>query len=244
MVGGLLLVGRRTTLLGALVCAGVLLHVVVLNFCYDIPVKLFSSHLLALAVFLILPDVRRLADLLVFQGGVEPAGGRLPAGGRWRARGGLALRVAFVLFFAVLPLYQAYQSKKERDAAPKPPLYGLWNVEEFELDGQARPPLFTDDTRWRRVVFDFHTMAILTADARERFQLDLIPGARRLTLKRYDDPGWKSELSYQRVDPHLIAIEGTVDGHRVRARLRRAPEPEFRLVSRGFHWINEYPYSR
>src|SRR5437899_11151387 len=62
LLGGLLLTMQRTTLLGALVAAGVMAHVVALNFCYDVPVKLFSSHLLALALWLMIPDARRLFD--------------------------------------------------------------------------------------------------------------------------------------------------------------------------------------
>src|SRR6185436_9344811 len=43
MVGGILLISRRTTLLGALISSGVLGNVVLLNFCYDVPVKQFSA---------------------------------------------------------------------------------------------------------------------------------------------------------------------------------------------------------
>ena len=68
LLGGLLLIARRTTLLGALVCCGVMANVVMLNFCYDVPVKLASSHLLVMAIFLIVPDLRRgLGDLFLFQ---------------------------------------------------------------------------------------------------------------------------------------------------------------------------------
>jgi hypothetical protein len=45
LVGGLLLTTRRTALAGALVSAAVMTHVAVLNFCYDVPVKLFSMVL-------------------------------------------------------------------------------------------------------------------------------------------------------------------------------------------------------
>jgi hypothetical protein len=40
-------------------------NVVMFNFSYDIPVKLFSLNLLAMALFLAAPEVRTLADLLV-----------------------------------------------------------------------------------------------------------------------------------------------------------------------------------
>jgi hypothetical protein len=242
MLGGLLLVFRRTALLGALVCAGVLTHVVVLNLCYDVPVKLFSSHLLVLAVFLALPDLGRLADLLVFNRRVEPAPIRLSSSRPWRRWAGLALRTAFVLLFAVLPLVQAREAWQRMRSSPKPPLYGVWNVEELVRDGEALPPLLTDATRWQRVVFDDpRTMAILTAGSRERYLLDLDPGAHRLKLSRLNDPRWASVFTFERPEPRLLTLDGTIEGHRIQARLRQVDPPEFRLVSRGVHLINEYP---
>src|SRR5204863_6312660 len=76
VIGGLLLMARRTTLLGALVCIGVMVNVVMLNFSYDVPVKLYSSHLLAMAFFLLLPDLRRLTNVLVLNRPAEPAAPR------------------------------------------------------------------------------------------------------------------------------------------------------------------------
>ncbi len=32
-----------------------------------------------------------------------------------------------------------------------------------------------------------------------------------------------------------------MDGHEIYAELRRIEAPEYLLVSRGFHWINEFP---
>src|ERR1043165_6968525 len=59
VLGATLLLFRRTTTLGALVLVGVMCNVVMLNFCYDVGVKLFSVHLLAMAAFLMLPDASR-----------------------------------------------------------------------------------------------------------------------------------------------------------------------------------------
>jgi len=96
VLGGLLLTTRRTTLLGALVSIGVLTNVVMLNFSYDVPVKLFSSHLLAMAVFLAAPDLRRLAGLFLFnRPAVLPADRPLFAR-RWSHQGTLVLRTAAV----------------------------------------------------------------------------------------------------------------------------------------------------
>jgi hypothetical protein len=65
LLPAVLLLFRRTALLGALISFAVLLNVVVLNFCYDVPVKLYSLNLLLLSAFLILPETRRLLRVFV-----------------------------------------------------------------------------------------------------------------------------------------------------------------------------------
>ena len=65
VLGGMLLLFRRTTTLGALVSFAVMLNVAVLNYCYDVPVKLYSTNLVLMAVFLLIPDLRRLFDIFV-----------------------------------------------------------------------------------------------------------------------------------------------------------------------------------
>ena len=66
LVGGYLLFWRRTTFLGALVVAGVMTNVAAMNLFYDVPVKLFSTHLILMALFLAAPDLPRLFGLLLF----------------------------------------------------------------------------------------------------------------------------------------------------------------------------------
>ncbi|HSG38444.1 MAG TPA: hypothetical protein VLE27_02305, partial [Thermoanaerobaculia bacterium] len=199
MLGGLLLVSRRTTTLGALICMGVLANVVMLNMSYDVPVKLFSSHLLAMAVFLILPDLRRLANLLVFNRPTEPAELRPLFARPLLNRSGLVFRTLFILTFAAMALYQSWSARsKYGDAAPKPPLYGIWNVEEFAIDGQVRPPLLTDKERWRRMVFSrVGAVSIYPMEAGYKYySLKLDPIQRNLRLSKPSDPKSQSVLSY------------------------------------------------
>ena len=66
VLGGVSLIFRRTATLGALISFAVLLNVMVLNYCYDVPVKLYSTNLVLMAAFLAAPDFRRLLDFFVF----------------------------------------------------------------------------------------------------------------------------------------------------------------------------------
>jgi hypothetical protein len=249
-IGGLLLVARRTMLLGALVCIGVMANVVMLNFTYDVPVKLLSSHLLLSSILIAAPDLRRLADVFIFNRRSKPvAHPPLIA----RPALGVAARVLWtvcILGFFGLSLYSGLKQAKDPmygNFGPKPPFYGLWRIEEMAIDGVVRPPLLTDEQRWNHVLFQYTDDVTIyfmeTTKKRQGFELKLDPNRKTWKLTDYQDPKLKHTFSYQQPAPGLLAIEGTFEGRQIRARLRLADPSEFPLLSRGFHWISERPYN-
>jgi hypothetical protein len=243
MISGLLLAFRRTALLGTLLSIGVMSHVVALNYSYDVPVKLYSSHLLLMGIFLILPDLRRLLDLFLLNRPVEPAAARPPRA-RFR-RTALVAQAVLVAAYSGYLLHRSYEASKEGgNLLPRPPLYGIWTVEELEADGVARPPLLTDATRWRRWVFEYADYISIQLMDGSRSDYGLRVGQRRLTLTKFDDPTWRLTFTYKETQPGLLTFAGTMDGRKARLTLRREDESSYWLVSRGFHWINETPFNR
>jgi len=247
MLGGVLLILPRTTLLGALVCLADTTLIFTLNMCYDVPVKLYSFHLLMMSVFLIAQDLRRLANLFLFNRNVEAVELSQLFRRRWLNRSALALQILFGLYLIGSSFYQGYQQSKVRGAfAPKAPLYGIWLVDEFSVDGQVRPPLMSDATRWQRVILQFSGALTIQpmSGPNQSFLLELNMEGRTLSLGKRNDPEWKASFSFEELDPGLITIEGELDGHRTYAKLVRFDETKFLLTSRGFHWIQEYPFGR
>lgn len=245
MLGGLLLATRRTTLLGALVCIGVMSNVVVLNLSYDVPVKLYSSHLLLIAVLLVVPDLGRLANLLVWNRRVPPAGQRPLFASRGGDRAALIFRTVFMLGLTAAALHMSYKDKMEYEYPMyRQPLYGVWEAEEIEIDGTVRPLLITDGTLWRRLAFDFPgTLSIQYAresDFRE-YTLEPDPGRHAFTL--CCEPEWKTPVavSFKKIGPDALALDGTVNGKPIRGRFRRMDR--FQLLTRGFHWVSEEPFN-
>jgi len=243
-LGGGLLLFRRTAPLGALVCIGALTNVVMLNFCYDVPVKLFSTHLLAMAVFLAAPHLRRLADLLVLNRPVSPA----PEPRLIRRRGLRRAVLAFqVLFAAGLSIHMLYTARKDLAEyyADRSPLQGIWKVEALQVDGREGPPPGAETLQWSRVIFgDSNVVAIRLASGSRRYGVRLDPARGTLALTRRSEPAWKALLAYQRPAPDRLTLDGTFDGHAVRASLQRIDESQLPLLGRGFHWVSEYPFNR
>jgi hypothetical protein len=246
MLGGILLTARRTALLGAMVTAGVMVNVVMLNFTYDVPVKLYSSHLLLMALVIAAPDALRLAKLFVLNHPVPPAVLR-PAFRRRRVDVGVRIvRTLAVIAFVASNVYYSVQSKAEWNKIPleKAPFYGVWNIDVLRENGVERPPLTTDRTRMRRLIVSSHRIATFERmdDHRQRYMI--AKDASTITFKRSSPPLSEGKFTYRQPDPSTLILTGTLDGRQIEATLRKAPLPEHLLTTRGFHWINEYPYNR
>ena len=192
VVGGLLLFWRRTATLGALVTAGVMTNVAAMNYCYDVPVKLYSTHLTLLALVILLPDVRRLIDILVLNRATERRSLRYP---HFPITG--TILKLLVLAMVVAP---GIHSRLQRYAASEevPELYGIWDVERFVVDGTESPPLLTDVGRWKHLVIDrWSRNAIVRMDGtRARYQLQHDSEARTLALSTSSD--WSFEVDGDR----------------------------------------------
>jgi len=51
------------------------------------------------------------------------------------------------------------------------------------------------------------------------------------------------QISFDRLPTDVITLDGKLDGKQIHAKLHHIPEPRFLLNTRGFHWINEYPFN-
>jgi hypothetical protein len=238
MLGALLLLFRRTTLLGALVCAANLTMVVILNFCFDVHVKLYSMHLLFTALLLAAPDLRRLADLLLFNRRVEPREERPLFANRrldWFSR---VLLIAFGLYAVGTGFSYAWETH-DRFHPPEPPLYGVWTVEEITVNGKeaSSPDDRPDDQpadpeRWRTLLFQ-RTGALRVEKANgswESFDLDLNPRQRRMRLGK--DRHWRARFTFTEPEEDALVLDGQLDGKPARIRLSRMA-----LTREAFHWF-------
>lgn len=100
LIPAVLLLFRRTALLGSIIASAVMLNVVMLNFCYDVPVKLYSLNLLLLAIFLTLPESKKLLSIFILNRAATPSNLRQPSfEKRWVRHTVLVLKIAVLAIF-------------------------------------------------------------------------------------------------------------------------------------------------
>lgn len=245
MLGGILLAIRRTRLLGALVSIVVLTVVFAMNLCYDVPVKLFSGHLLLMAIFVAMPNFRRLVDFFILNRTVEAETPPPPISNPRLRRAALAFNVLFAGWILGMPLVETYiDTMIDRNGLTPSPLHGVWEVDEIQVD--PTKPLAPNAFRWKRVIFDlsFFFAVQHQDDGREVFFSEFDLEKRIITFSRRDAPKDRYELNFEENGTGELKLAGTVEGVSLRVRLHRISTPEFRLRSRGFHWISEYPFNR
>ena len=245
VAASLLLLFRPTASLGALFATVGMANVVALDLGYDVTVKFIALNLLAMAGFLLIPDLSRLASLFVLNRPVSPADLALPLRWQWMRFGRVgvkALLIGYVLFSATRSA--VIFAAQHGEHAPKPPLYGLYEVEEFVRNGEVIAPTTTEASRWRKVVFDADrpsasSMFIVFMDESfQSFDTNYDPKTSEVTLSTPNNQAQpKDVLVYSQTDTDHLVLQGDVRQEPLVIKLRRVDVTKYPLLRREFHWV-------
>lgn len=242
--GGVLLFVPPLATLGALIAVAAMANVFAMNMAYDVPVKLFSFHLMLAGIIIAAPDLRRLCEAVISDRAVSARTQVQLVNRAWIARAVIAAQFVFAAYVLVYLAIGAHkQSAAYAELAQKTPNYGIWQVDDFVLDGKLRLPLTTDGERWQDVVIQGPGGAVIVPmDGRlDRCQAKVDDAKNTMEITSAQ-PKWSAQLTYAR-DGDKLTLEGTREGKPVKVTLHRI-EPQFLLKTRGFHWLNEFPFNR
>lgn len=252
-LAALLLLWRRTSTLGGLVAVGAMTNVLLLNLCYDIPVKLYAAHLLLMGAFVAAADAPRLLAVFWRHEAVVAAPA-MRAAWSWRPWF-VGSRIVKYALVGWLLLGEAQQVVDRTTRPPASVLAGSYEVVAAEGPGAEQLAALHcyDQTRFGRP-----THWLMGMDAKGRnvfgsaFVVDLAAG--RLGAP----PGTQAGGPQPPIAPELPPGSFTWhDGHDTlelalprpggavwQLRLRRVRPESFPLLQRGFRWVQERPYNR
>jgi hypothetical protein len=247
MVAGIFLLCASTTLFGAMFSAIVSFYIFILNMSYDVPVKLFSFHLILMALVLLAPDLSRFGDFLFKNCPVGPS--TVPKLFRTRRANRIAAiaQIALGVWMIGTHLQSGWEGWKTFGGGrPKSPFYGIWNVDQISIDGQVRSPLLNDYGRWRRVIFDLPTAMAFQRmdDSLAGYGTTINAADGTIAMTKGTDKNWKASLHFQRPAQDQLTLDGEMDGHKIHMQLQLFDRNKFLLVNRGFHWVQEFPFNR
>jgi hypothetical protein len=242
MLAGALLFVPRLTTLGALVGIAVFSNIFVLNLGYDLPVKLYSLHILLFCFFLVLPEGRRLVNFFLLNRSVAPIREVALFNARRLNAWALVAQLTLAGFLVSLLLYRTYDYEKRNFAlTSRPPFYGIWLVDEFMLGGRVLPPLWSDETRWQKVVFQFPKEVSIQSmnGSWAGYWLHGDMAKKTFAIEKPGDPKKEYEFTFSNPDSQSLTLEGSEGRNEIRVKLHRLDEKQFALLGSGFHWVDE-----
>lgn len=245
-IGGILLLFRRTSAIGALIGFAVMINVMMMNYCYDIPVKLYSTQLVIMAFVILYFKGYNLKHVLITHKAVDAPTFRPLFTQKWLRVFRLVLKGSFILYFVVFDCYEQYATVEIMGPdAPKAPLYGIYKPTQL-IKNSDTLRLYSDSAEWKQLVIEYPGWAMYQQlnDRKHQMCFEVDTLSRFIITYDYNDTLNKSTLNYALLNDTTMQLSGIYKKDTINYTFGKVNLKSFTLINRGFHWINEYPYNR
>ena len=241
ILGGLLLLNRKTSVLGSFLIAGIMVNVAIMNLTYDIPVKLFSIHLVLMASILLFANGKRILGFFLRNETIEKVQYVNYIKNKPLIKIIHFFKKAAIIIIPIIVILQCFINfKATEQLRSKSKLRGIWKTEFFVVDKDTIAPLTTDSNRWKYFIIDYKEKAIIKKmnDSIERFSFKERTETKEIVFKN------STETSLQRFTYSISnSNELKLNGKGISISLKKVPTSKFRLLNRKFHWVNETTYN-
>jgi len=248
LIAGILLLFRRTRTFGGLFVFAVMFNVFMLNMSYDIPVKLFSLHLVIMGLFIAMLDYKRIFNLIALKNPlkIDSVSGPYFKNRKMSLLATL-LKATFIVYMSYLFLDSNMSYYKQKYQSPEPMLYGIYDVNTFIINKDTIAPLLTDEIRWKRFLRDknFPNRIIIKGmnDQNRWYNYELDSIKNTVKIYKRQDTTDVYNLHFIKSDSTLL-FKGTWKNDSIQINMDKFDLSKFHLTNREFRWINEYPYNR
>ncbi|BAO75993.1 DoxX family protein [Winogradskyella sp. PG-2] len=246
IIGGLLLISRKTTTLGAFVIIGVMTQVAMMNLMFDIPVKLFSIHLVFMAAMIFITDIKRFFSVFIKNKSTESYNYYYPISSPSYHKTIRTLKYIMVPLIIIVACFLGYLGELNvSDKNHKPSFYGIWESELFIKNSDTITPLITDSQRWHYLIIERKGNAIVKTMDNQILRYNFITDTtnQKISMYRVKGNADSLNLSYLARDKDYLQLEGRLKNDSINVKLFKKDLNDFPLKSRAFHWINERPYN-
>lgn len=230
LIPALLLLFRRTTLLGALIAAGVMINVLMINIGFDISVKLYSAFLLLLCILLVAPHRKRLLQFFSGKATNENRPQPFYRDEKWK-RVYVPLKIAVIALLLLDSCFYNLQTGNfNDDKFPRPPLHGAYEINFFRQNGET---LLHDPLRWKRVFIHRRNYLIVQHEdeTMQDFPIETDTAAHLIRISAAD------YFSYRVNADSSLSFTGKIGADDYKLELRKIPLENLPLLKKEFGWM-------
>lgn len=238
VLSGFLLLFRRTTALGALLVLTIMINVTIINFSYDVPVKLFAMHLVAYAILLLYPFFNSIFNFFILQKEVKLSQQAEPTFPKFiQSYKKIIKGVAIVSFTALFMSFSITNMNTNGDNAPKPALYGIYkNVgPDFKHRQNKKSTYFSLEIN--EIIFDKKNTLVKFDEKDYYFEANVDTIKKTILFTANNDPSKKIMLNFSLYEDVLELSEN--DSTKIY--FKKVDLNSLPLINRKFHWVVEYP---
>lgn len=232
-----LLLFRRTVTLGAIIALMVSANIMAVNYFFDVPVKIISTALVVMSIFLLAPNFYRLRDFFL-KGGVASL--KTLDAPMIKERWLLLTKTAFkylLIILCIAPTVFITISRRNQfgDRAPRLPLYGVYVVESFV----SEIPVL----KWEKLIIQRSVYSAIKIEnnSTEYLNASVDTLKHQIEITFYDDTKTSHKFSYKIIGDDHLELSGIYFDKPLTMKLKRQ---HFELTERQFNWISENPHNR
>ena len=245
---GLLLIFRRTATMGVLVATVVFVNVMMLNLCYDIPVKLYAMNIVLMCFYLIANQSKRIINIFVYNRTAEACAlYHYPLHRKWMrvTRIVLKLMVLYMVIRSVFNQYDEYKTLYKSVEVKAIPV-GIYNVNKFVINKDTITPGI-DTLRWQDMILEKGGAgSINTKDTsfkrrygRGYFNFTTDTNNHTIAFKKLSQDSTPIfTMNYFIPDSLTIQLRGKKKNDSLYVELKKS-DRHFQLAERQFHWLSE-----
>jgi len=247
VVGGILLLFRKTTFLGALISFVAMVNVVIIDIGYDVSVKMFAIHLLLMVVILISYDLKKIIRFVVFNKAVEGVT-YPPLFSPKHAKIKHVLKGILLCYFTISQFY-FFSERMEREKGENlyPSLTKIFQVEKQLINGkESDSHELPEANKWKKITINGssrlnNTMIVETNTGRPIYfsiEADTI----QKTITFHPFRGDKKEthmFTYEKLSSKEYQFNGVYKGDTLSITTKTKSKEDFRLMRDKFKWIRD-----
>ncbi len=244
-VAAIFLLFKRTLTFGLIITLATAANVMAVNYFYDVPVKILSTHLVLMSIFLLAHNFKSLYQFFFLRKPVTLTDLERPKLKKGIRTTLLVLKIIIVLYALPYSLYANSQNGGESV------LKGFYEVKEFKVNDSIYSASDTTKfkiMKWKNMLIESPQWMRIkkTDDKRSWYRINVDEKEHKLTLSGYRDTTEVYKFKYQEIDTANFVVKGTLKSDSIAIKFNRTIDyrKNYLLTNRGFNWINERPFNR
>ena len=246
----LLMLYRRTLNLGIFIAFAVFLNVMMINLCYDVPVKIFSIQMTFSCFYLLANNLMHFFNFFVLnKPTVLDTSYHYKYVSKTMRWGRIAFKTIFIIFALIMPVYETWSGFSSEEAESKPIKSGVYEVKTFVVNRDSTAKSIPDSLKWKDMIFEKGTSqmgSINTMDTlfRKRYnrayfnyEVDTLTHI-MYVRKRQNDNSFIFSMRYEIPDSNTVKFWAKIRKDSIYVVIKKSKR-HFQLAERQFHWLSE-----